>query len=52
VLWGANEITPTLEETEKENEPTEVTQKLEEKKEPIKEVTRSEKVKSFYLSFN
>ena len=46
VLWGANEITPTLEETEKENEPTEVTQKLEEKKEPIKEVTRSEKVKS------
>jgi uncharacterized protein YihD (DUF1040 family) len=29
VLWGANEITPTLEETEKEIEPTEVTQKQE-----------------------
>lgn len=29
VLWGANEITPTLEEEQKEIEPTEVTQKEE-----------------------
>jgi len=29
VLWGANEITPTLEETEKEIEPINVTQKKE-----------------------
>jgi hypothetical protein len=35
VLWGSNEITPTLEETQKEIEPTIVTQK----EEPIIEIT-------------
>jgi hypothetical protein len=47
VLWGSNELTPTLEEAEKEIEPTDVTQKEGDK--PTK-VTNSSNVKSFYLS--
>lgn len=49
VLWGSNELTPTLEDTQKENEPTNVTHEVKDK--PTK-VTNSKDQKSFYLSLN
>ena len=52
VLWGSNEITPTLEETGKEIEPTEVTQKTEPIIEKITQKSVSEMIQSRKIIIN